>query len=156
MTGKVSAGIVSNISAGTSEVNSQDCIVMPIWKDPSYFDSPTENVENDVNDVRQQVNTASLDLNTGSLEFNVVGPSVSTASPNEEDNTKEEPEVDLGNITNSYIVPTTPNTRIHKDHPIDNVIGEVQSTVQTRRMLKPTSEQGFLSDVYEQKTHNTL
>ncbi|GJZ30645.1 putative ribonuclease H-like domain-containing protein [Tanacetum coccineum] len=81
---------------------------------------------------------------------------VSTASPNEEDNTEEEPEVDLGNITNSYIVPTTPNTRIHKDHPIDNVIGEVQSTVQTRRMLKPTSEQGFLSDVYEQKTHDTL
>ncbi|GKB70960.1 putative ribonuclease H-like domain-containing protein, partial [Tanacetum coccineum] len=175
---------------GTSEVKSQECIVMPIWKDTSYFDSPTENVDNgepktaddaqkqdedglnnenaeqerfsddssskDVNAVGQQVNTASPDLNTGSLELNAVGPSVSTASPNEEDNTKEEPEVDLGNITNSYIVPTTPNTRIHKDHPIDNVIGEVQSTVQTRRMLKPTSEQGFLSDVYEQKTHDTL
>ncbi|GJU98646.1 putative ribonuclease H-like domain-containing protein [Tanacetum coccineum] len=110
----------------------------------------------DVNAVGQQVNTASLDVNTGSLELNVVGPSVSTASSNEEDSTEEEPEVDLGNITNSYIVPTTPNTRIHKDHPIDNVIGEVQSTVQTRRMLKPTSEQGFLSDVYEQKTHDTL
>ncbi|GKC76164.1 hypothetical protein Tco_1126938, partial [Tanacetum coccineum] len=72
----------------------------------------------DVNAVGQQVNTASLDLNTGSLELNVVGLSVSTASPNEEDSTEEEPEVDLGNITNSYIVPTTPNTRIHKDHPI--------------------------------------
>ncbi|GKB38918.1 putative ribonuclease H-like domain-containing protein [Tanacetum coccineum] len=69
---------------------------------------------------------------------------------------EDEPEVDLGNITNSYIVPTTPNTRIHKDHPIDNVIGDVKSSVQTRRMLKPTSEQGFLSDVYEQKTHDTL
>ncbi|GKE79867.1 hypothetical protein Tco_1549867 [Tanacetum coccineum] len=110
----------------------------------------------DVNVVGKQVNTASPDLNTGSLKLNVVGPSVSTASPNEEDSTEEEPKVDLGNITNSYIVPTTPNTRIHKDHPIDNVIGEVQSTVQTRRMLKPTSEQGFLSDVYEQKTHDTL
>ncbi|GJQ89290.1 putative ribonuclease H-like domain-containing protein [Tanacetum coccineum] len=186
----VSAGTVSNVSAGTSEENSQECIVMPIWKDTSYFDSPTENVDNgepktaddaqkqdedglnnenaeqerfsddssskDVNAVGQQVNTASPDVNTGSLELNVVGPSVSTASPNEEDNTEEEPEVDLGNITNSYIVPTTPNTRIHKDHLIDNVIGEVQSTVQTRRMLKPTSKQGFLSDVYEQKTHDTL
>ncbi|GJY99000.1 reverse transcriptase domain-containing protein [Tanacetum coccineum] len=81
------------------------------------------------------------------LKLNDVGPSVSTASPNEEDNTEEEPEVNLGNITNSYIVPTTPNTRIHKDNPIDNVIGEVQSTVQTRRMSKPTSEQGFLSDI---------
>ncbi|GKB07884.1 putative ribonuclease H-like domain-containing protein [Tanacetum coccineum] len=96
------------------------------------------------------------DVNTGFLELNVVGPSTSTARSNEEDNTEEEPEVDLGNITNSYIVPNTPNTRIHKDHLIDNVIGEVQSTVQTRRMLKPTSEQGFLSDVYEQKTHDTL
>ncbi|GKD05100.1 hypothetical protein Tco_1180074, partial [Tanacetum coccineum] len=84
-----------------------------------------------INAVRKQVNTASLDLNTGSLELNAVGPSVSTASPNEEDSTEEEPEVDLENITNSYIFPTTPNTRINKDHPIDNVIGDVQSTVQT-------------------------
>ncbi|GJZ30538.1 putative ribonuclease H-like domain-containing protein [Tanacetum coccineum] len=186
----VTAGTISNDSAGTSEENSQDCIVMPIWKDTSYFDSPTKDVDNgepktaddaqkqvedspnnenaeqerfvddsstkDVNAAGQQVNTASPDVNTGSLKLNTVGPSVSTASPNEEDSTEEEPEVDLGNITNSYIVPTTPNTRIHKDHPIDNVIGEVQSTVQTRRMSKPTSEQGFLSDVYEQKTHDTL
>ncbi|GJS61301.1 putative ribonuclease H-like domain-containing protein [Tanacetum coccineum] len=102
----VSAGIVSNISAGTSEVNSQECIMMQIWKDPSYFDSPTENVENGepntVDDTQKQdedVNTASLDLNTGSLELNVVGPSVITSSPNEEDNTEEEPEilVDLPN-----------------------------------------------------------
>ncbi|GJR98632.1 putative ribonuclease H-like domain-containing protein [Tanacetum coccineum] len=185
----VTTGTVSNDSAGTSEENSQDCIVMPIWKDTSYFDSPTKDVDNgepktaddaqkqvedglnnenaeqerfaddsstkDVNVVEQQVNTASPNVNIGSLKLNVVGPSVSTASPNEEDSTKEEPEVDLGNITNSYIVPTTPNTRIHKDHPIDNVIGEVQSTVQTRRMSKPTGEQGCLSDVYEQKIYDT-
>ncbi|GJR99412.1 putative ribonuclease H-like domain-containing protein [Tanacetum coccineum] len=159
----VTAGTVSNDSAGTSEENSQDCIVMPIWKDTSYFDSPTKNVDNGepktVDDAQkhvEDVNTASPDVNTGSLKLNVVGPSVSTSSPNEEDITKEEPEVDLGDIKNSYIVPTTSNTRIHKDHLIDNVIGEVQSTVQTRRMSKPTSEQGFLSDVYEQKTHDTL
>ncbi|GJU66806.1 putative ribonuclease H-like domain-containing protein [Tanacetum coccineum] len=110
----------------------------------------------DVNAVGQHINSASPDVNTGSLKHNVVGPSVNIASPNEQDSTEEEPKVDLGNIINSYIVPTTPNTRIHKDHPNDNVIGEVKSTVQTRRMLKPTSEQGFLSDVYEQKTHDTL
>ncbi|GJX30987.1 putative ribonuclease H-like domain-containing protein [Tanacetum coccineum] len=166
----VTAGTVSNDSVGKLEENSQDSIVRPIWKDTSYFDSPTKDVDNDepttaddaqnstkdVNVVEQQVNTASPDVNTGSLKLNAVGPSVSTVSPNEEDNTEEEPKVDLGNITNSYIVPTTHNTRIHKDHPIDNVIGEVQSIVQTRRMSKPTSEQGFLSDVYEHKTHDTL
>ncbi|GJT66679.1 putative ribonuclease H-like domain-containing protein [Tanacetum coccineum] len=36
------------------------------------------------------------------------------------------------------------------------MIGEVKSTVQIKRMTKPTSEQGFLSDVYEQKTHDIL
>ncbi|GJZ52667.1 retrovirus-related pol polyprotein from transposon TNT 1-94, partial [Tanacetum coccineum] len=80
-----------------------------------------DNNSKDVNAVGQQVNIVCPDVNTVSLKLNVVGPSVSTASPNEEDNTKEEPEVDLGNITNSYNIPTTPNTRIHKDHPIDNI-----------------------------------
>ncbi|GJZ52021.1 putative ribonuclease H-like domain-containing protein [Tanacetum coccineum] len=172
--GKSDEGTISNDSAGTSKEVSQDCIMMPIWKDTSYFDSPTKDVDygepktaddaqkkveeglnnnnaeqerfaddsstKDVNAAGQQVNTASPDVNTGSLKLNVVGPSVNIASPHEQDSTEEEPEVDLGNITNSYIVPTTPNTRIHKDHPIDNVIGEVKSTVQTRRMSKPTSE----------------
>ncbi|GKF30600.1 putative ribonuclease H-like domain-containing protein, partial [Tanacetum coccineum] len=69
---------------------------------------------------------------------------------------EDEPEVDLGNITNSYTVPTTSNTRIHKHHPIKNVIGDVNSSIQTRRMIKSTSEQGFLSVVYEEKTHDTL
>ncbi|GJU10835.1 putative ribonuclease H-like domain-containing protein [Tanacetum coccineum] len=67
-------------------------------------------------------------------------------SHNESFSDEDEPEVDLGNITNSYTIPTTPNTRIHKDHPIDNVIDDVKSYVQTRRMIKPTSEQGFLND----------
>ncbi|GJS96257.1 putative ribonuclease H-like domain-containing protein [Tanacetum coccineum] len=109
----VSAGTVLNISAdGLNNENAEQ---------ERFSDDSSSK---DVNAVGQQVNTASPDLNTGSLKLNVVSPSVSTASPNEEDNTEEEPEVDLGNITNSYIVLTTPNTRIHKDRPIDNVIGE--------------------------------
>ncbi|GJU29242.1 putative ribonuclease H-like domain-containing protein [Tanacetum coccineum] len=178
--------------------------MMLIWKDASYFDSPTQNVDNgepksavdnqkhdgdgpdnendakdksdddsnpkEVNAVGQHVNTASPDVTTGSFKLNAVGPSVNTASSYDQDSPKDmftmgashtleathveffsdedEPEIDLGNITNSYIVPTTTNTRIHKDHPIKNVIGDVKSTVQTRRMSKPTSEQGFLSAVW--------
>ncbi|GJY67040.1 hypothetical protein Tco_0469278 [Tanacetum coccineum] len=92
-------------------------------------------------------------------------PSVSTTSSNDQDDPKDmfkmgashtheathveffsdedELEVDLGNILNSYTVPTTPNTRIHKDHPITNVIGDVKSSIQTRRMTKPTFELGL-------------
>ncbi|GJZ76452.1 hypothetical protein Tco_0641124 [Tanacetum coccineum] len=130
---------VSNDSAGTSVENSQDCIVMPIWKDTSYFDSPTKDADNgepktahdaqkqvedgsnnendeqerfaydsstkDVNVVGQQVNTASPDVNTSSLKLNVLAI-VSTASPNEEDNTEEEQKFFGGTLQNSYIVPT--------------------------------------------------
>ncbi|GJU54732.1 putative ribonuclease H-like domain-containing protein [Tanacetum coccineum] len=35
--------------------------------------------------------------------------------------------VDMSNITTTYLVPSTPNTRIHKDHSLDHVIGDVQS-----------------------------
>ncbi|GJT89876.1 putative ribonuclease H-like domain-containing protein [Tanacetum coccineum] len=199
-----SAGKQEELNAGTStqkEEISQDCIVMPIWKDASYFDSPSKDISNgelksasddqkqvedgshnesdekdkskddnspkEVNVVGQHVNTASLEVNIGRFKVNTIDPSVNTASSNDQDSPKDmfklgashtleathveffsdedEPEVDLGNITNSYTVPTTPNTRIHKDHPIKNVIGDVKSSIQTRRMTKSTSKQGFLS-----------
>ncbi|GJZ58172.1 putative ribonuclease H-like domain-containing protein [Tanacetum coccineum] len=167
-----SASTQGELNAGTStqkEEISQDCIVMPIWKDASYFDSPSKDVGNgepksvtddkrqvedgphnesdkseddsspkEVNAAGQHVNTASTEVNTSHFKLNTVDPLVNTAN---------EPEVDLGNITNSYIVPTTPNTRIHKDNPIKNMIGDVKSTIQIRRMIKSTSEQGFLSAV---------
>ncbi|GJU14519.1 hypothetical protein Tco_1142485 [Tanacetum coccineum] len=89
----VTAGTVSNDSAdGLNNENAE--------QERFADDSSSKDVIN----VGQQVNTARLDVNNGSLKLNVVGPSVSTASPNEEDSTEEEPEVDLGNITNSYIV----------------------------------------------------
>ncbi|GKE16238.1 putative reverse transcriptase, RNA-dependent DNA polymerase, partial [Tanacetum coccineum] len=52
--------------------------------------------------------------------------------------------------------PTTPNIRIDKDHPIEHVIGDIQSSVQTRRMTNPSSKQGFLSAIYEGKTQKDL
>ncbi|GKD76634.1 putative ribonuclease H-like domain-containing protein [Tanacetum coccineum] len=162
----VTAGIISNESAGTqSELNAgQDCIVMPIWKDALYFDSPTKDVDNGepktADDAQKQVedvNTASSnDQDSPKDMFTMRASHTLEATHIEFFSDEDEPEVDFGNITNSYTVPTTPNIRIHKDHPIDNVIGDVKSSVQTRRMTKPTSEQGFLSDIYEQKIHDTL
>ncbi|GJV74133.1 putative ribonuclease H-like domain-containing protein [Tanacetum coccineum] len=68
----------------------------------------------------------------------------------------EDQEIELGNIPQSYEVPTTPHTRIHKDHPIEHVISDVQSSVQTRKMKTSYSEKGFLSAIYEGKSHQDL
>ncbi|GJR53564.1 hypothetical protein Tco_1404085 [Tanacetum coccineum] len=143
-------------------------------KDKSEDDSSPK----EVNTAGQHVNTASPEVNIVRFKLNTVDSSVNTASSYDPDSPKDmfklgasrtleathveffsdedEPEVDLGNITNSYTVPTTPNTRIYKDHPIKNVIGDVKSFNQTRRMTKYTSDQGFLSAVHEEKIHETL
>ncbi|GKD38370.1 putative ribonuclease H-like domain-containing protein, partial [Tanacetum coccineum] len=99
--------------------------------------------------VVQQVNTARPEINTGSREVSIAVPEVNTANPEDlvgpshasEDTQVEDQEIELGNIPQSYAVPTTPHTRIHKDHPIEHVIGDVQSSVQTRRMTTSYSEE---------------
>nr|GEW43265.1 hypothetical protein [Tanacetum cinerariifolium] len=68
----------------------------------------------------------------------------------------DETKVDMSNISTTYLVPSTLNTRIHKDNSLDHVISDVQYGVQTRRMTKATSEQGFISVVNEGKNHKDL
>ncbi|GJS35208.1 hypothetical protein Tco_0533590 [Tanacetum coccineum] len=112
----------------------------------------------------QQVNTARPDINNGSREVSTALLEVNTATPEDlvgpnpafEDSHMEDQEIELGNIPQSYEVSTTPHTRIHKDHPIEHVIGDVQSSVQTRRMKTSYSEKGFLSAIYEGKSHQDL
>ncbi|GKB10174.1 putative ribonuclease H-like domain-containing protein [Tanacetum coccineum] len=117
-----------------------------------------ENSAHDVNTAGPSINTASTNDNTGSLNINTVSPTITTVplEATHADFFGDETELDMSNITTTYPVPTTPNTRIHKDHSLDHVIGDVQSGVQTRRMTKTTNEQGFISTVYEGKTHEDL
>nr|GFC80516.1 hypothetical protein [Tanacetum cinerariifolium] len=107
----------------------------------------SENSTQDVNTVGPSINTISTNVNTGSLNINTVSPSVTTAplEATHADLFGDETEVDMSNISTAYLVPSTPNTRIHKDHSLDHVIGDVQSGVQTKRMTKTTSKQGFIS-----------
>ncbi|GKD69414.1 putative ribonuclease H-like domain-containing protein, partial [Tanacetum coccineum] len=97
---------------------------------------------------------------------NIVGPSINTetdmfslrdnATATHADFFGDKTKVDMSNITTTYPVPSTTNTRIHKDHSLDHVIYDVQSGVLTRRMTKTTNEQGFISAVNEEKTHEDL
>ncbi|GJX11061.1 uncharacterized mitochondrial protein-like protein [Tanacetum coccineum] len=49
-----------------------------------------------------------------------------------------------------------PTTRIHKDHPLDQVIGDLQSATQTRKMSKNLEEHGFLVLFYKEQTIKTF
>ncbi|GJW15888.1 ribonuclease H-like domain-containing protein, partial [Tanacetum coccineum] len=110
-----SAGIQGELNAGTSEEITQDCIVMPIWKDASYFDSPSKDVDigdpkSTADDQKQdgdgpknenvkkdkfeddsstkEVNAIGQHVNTASPEVNTVDPSINTASSNDQESPK--------------------------------------------------------------------
>ncbi|GJZ90775.1 putative ribonuclease H-like domain-containing protein [Tanacetum coccineum] len=184
-------GVSESSTSSQQDQDNQDCIVMPIWKDASYFgdaaprtvaDAQIEDKDGlqDENDATekshedsslkdngtadQQVNTARPEINTCSREVSTAVLEVNTATPEDlvgpshasQDTQVEDQEVELGNMPQSYAVPITHHTRIHKDHPIEHVIGDVQTSVQIRRMTTSYSELGFLSAIYEGKSHQDL
>ncbi|GJZ81445.1 retrovirus-related pol polyprotein from transposon TNT 1-94 [Tanacetum coccineum] len=50
---------------------------------------------------------------------------------------------DMNNLDTTIQVSPIPTTRIHKDHPLDQVIRDLQSATQTRNMSKNLEEHGF-------------
>ncbi|GKE67312.1 putative ribonuclease H-like domain-containing protein [Tanacetum coccineum] len=52
-------------------------------------------------------------------------------------------DADINNLDTTIQVSPIPTTRIHKDHPLDQVIRDLQSATQTRQMLKNLEEHGF-------------
>nr|GEU53343.1 putative reverse transcriptase, RNA-dependent DNA polymerase [Tanacetum cinerariifolium] len=49
-------------------------------------------------------------------------------------------EVDMNNLDSSYTIPDAPLTKFLKDHPKDQVIGSIETPVQTRQMTKINEE----------------
>jgi hypothetical protein len=80
---------------------------------------------------------------------------VSTDRPNVESSSQELPsdDVEISNMPTTYDIPSTSQTSVHKMHPLENVIGELQSGVKTRRQTKKDDIHGFISEVYESKKH---
>ncbi|GKE69560.1 putative ribonuclease H-like domain-containing protein [Tanacetum coccineum] len=56
-------------------------------------------------------------------------------------------EADMNNLDTTIQVCPIPTIRIHKDHPLDQVIGDLKSATQTRRMSKKLEEYGFVSTI---------
>nr|GEZ03026.1 hypothetical protein [Tanacetum cinerariifolium] len=149
------AGKRASFNAGQSSMKTglgQDYILMPLWNDGSIFDSSSkdsdgdnkdndgpckeseidnqerpiaENSTKDVNNAGPSINTASSNINTASLTVNIVRQSDDFFGVDNDMRSLDGVEVDISNIFTTYHVPATPNTRIHKDHSFDNVIGDM-------------------------------
>ncbi|GJV71548.1 uncharacterized mitochondrial protein-like protein [Tanacetum coccineum] len=63
-------------------------------------------------------------------------------------------EADLNNLETTMNVSPIPTTRIHKDHPKEQIIGDPLSAPQTRRMTKSSQEHAMVSYIKKQRRTN--
>ncbi|GJT91248.1 putative ribonuclease H-like domain-containing protein [Tanacetum coccineum] len=63
---------------------------------------------------------------------------------------------DMNNLDTTIQVSPNITIRIHNDHPLDQVIGDLQLATQTRKMLKNLEEHGFVSTIQQRTNHKDL
>nr|GEZ47051.1 putative ribonuclease H-like domain-containing protein [Tanacetum cinerariifolium] len=124
-----------------------------------------ENVNNTNN-----INTVSLTDNAAGIENNAVDenivygcaddpnlPELEDISIFEDSNGDVfSAEADLNNLESTFQVSPIPITRIHKYHPLQQVIGDQHSAPQTRRMIKNLEEYGLVSTVNQRTNHKYI
>nr|GEV51495.1 hypothetical protein [Tanacetum cinerariifolium] len=116
----------------------------------------------DVNTIGPSINTANTNINTGSLNININGsndpnrPSLEeTGIFNDVYNDREVgAEADTNNLELSIVVSPIPTTRVHKDHPKEQIIGDLNSATQTRRMINFSEENAMASYINKQRRIN--
>nr|GFA47281.1 ribonuclease H-like domain-containing protein [Tanacetum cinerariifolium] len=70
---------------------------------------------------------------------------------------KDDGEVaNMNNLDTTIQVSHVPKIKVHKDHPVNQVIGDLQSATQTRKMLKNFEEHGFVSTIQQRTNHKDL
>ncbi|GJY87042.1 retrovirus-related pol polyprotein from transposon TNT 1-94, partial [Tanacetum coccineum] len=118
-------------------------------KDSECNDQEKEDNVNNTNNV----NAASInEVNVVGIETSIELPfdpnmpaledySIFDFSRNDEDDGAE---ADMNNLDTTIQVSPNPTTRIHKDHPLFQVIGDLQLATQTRKMSKNLKEHGFV------------
>ncbi|GKB03569.1 putative ribonuclease H-like domain-containing protein [Tanacetum coccineum] len=109
-------------------------------KDSECKDQEKEDNVNSTNNVNTVSSTVNVD---GTNEVNVVGGKTSIELPFD---------LNIPSLEDDSIFDFT----IHKDHPLDQVIGDLQSATQTRKMSKNLEEHGFVSTIQQRTNHKDL
>nr|GFB99996.1 hypothetical protein [Tanacetum cinerariifolium] len=102
------------------------------------------NSTNDFTAAGPSVSAAELNFTNNTNDFSAAGPS-NAAMPNLEDLSQNADDVgveaDTNNTESIISVSPIPTTRIHKDHLISQIIGDLSSTTQTRSMARGVRDQ---------------
>ncbi|GKB79477.1 putative ribonuclease H-like domain-containing protein [Tanacetum coccineum] len=133
-------------------------------KDGNVNNTNNVNTANDGHSTKN-VNVVSSTVNAVGIEVNVVGAKTSIELPDDpnmpeledivysDDDEDVGAEADMNNLNVFMHVSPIPTTRVHKDHPVEQIIGDLNSAPQTRRMTKNLEEHGLFSSVQQRTNH---
>ncbi|GKC41405.1 putative ribonuclease H-like domain-containing protein [Tanacetum coccineum] len=144
------AGTKENIDAGLDGKK-----IVPDQNEVPNTEEPRVNQEQDANvNNTNNINTVSPTVNAADIENNVVDENIvygcidDPNMPNLEeivysdDDEEVGAEADMNNLATNVPVSPIPTTRVHKDHPLEQIIRDIHSAPQTRRMTKNVTEHG--------------
>ncbi|GKF31128.1 hypothetical protein Tco_0100926, partial [Tanacetum coccineum] len=116
------------------------------------------NRTNTINTVSPTVNAAGIEVNAVDLKSSIKLPDDPNI-PELEDIVYSDDDEDVGaeanmnNLDAFMLVSPIPTIRIHKDHLLEQIIGDLNSTPQTRRMTKDLEEHGLFNSVQQRTNH---
>nr|GEZ90556.1 hypothetical protein [Tanacetum cinerariifolium] len=108
------------------------------------FEECTNNSSNGVNIASSSVSTAGHNFINSTNDFSSAGPSNVAAK------------ADINNLESIISVSPIPTTRIYKDHPTSQIIGDLSSTTQTRSMARAVRDQGGISQMFNEDFHTCM
>ncbi|GJR65512.1 hypothetical protein Tco_0011577, partial [Tanacetum coccineum] len=120
---------------------------------------------NNVNIASNTINTVSLTVNAAGIEVNAVDPNSSIELPDDlnmpeledivylDDDEDVGADADMNNLDAFMPISPISTTRIHKDHPVEQIIGDLHLAPQARRMTKNLEEHGLFSSVQQRINH---
>ncbi|GKE11208.1 putative ribonuclease H-like domain-containing protein, partial [Tanacetum coccineum] len=130
-------------------------------EDDNYNNTNSVNTACDGN-ITNNVNAVSLTVNAAGIEVNAVGVKTSIELPHDPNMPELEDivysddvgtEADINNLNTFMPVSPILTTRIHKDHPLEQIIRDLNSAPQTRRMKKNLKEHRLFSSVQQKTNH---
>ncbi|GJU43084.1 putative ribonuclease H-like domain-containing protein [Tanacetum coccineum] len=127
---------------------------------------PRVNQEQDdnVNSINN-INTVNLTVNAAGIEDTIIDENIVYGcddDPNmpeleeivySDDHERVGVEADIINLDTHILANPIPITRIHKDHPLKQIIRDIHSAPQTRRMTKSVTDHGLFSSVQQRINH---
>ncbi|GJS27281.1 putative ribonuclease H-like domain-containing protein [Tanacetum coccineum] len=140
--------LTSDPSLSKSSKDYPDVEFKPSGEEEKIDYKHQENEDSEVLNIEEpRVNQDAADIENNVVDENIVYGCIDDPNmPNLEeivysdDDEEVGAEADMNNLATNVLVSPIPTTRVHKDHPLEQIIRDIHSAPQTRRMTKNVTE----------------